>query len=453
MNENSETSFQDFIAVVKPRRKIVTIGIFVGGIVAVIATFVIPKAYDITSAVLLVTPDTGSSVVAQALGGTQASPLTILQGVAESRTTEDYVVKRTGIDREELQRDFSAKPDVDKNVLVLTANGSNVKLLTEVIQVTLDCLYEQNRRIGFSTAEKQADSLSRAVTEKERELSQAENDMVTLQQRSKTHVNVLTGMGGGNTGGISPGSGPDSTGGATSGGFGGAGGGAIQPLDYLGQLDSYKFALGSVDRQLKQARQIAHVSATASSTLPTGLPITTAWRVKLEEAEYNLRLAEQKFGPLAPDVVYLKRSVAVVKQQLATEIAQYLKSVDTSADVSIAQLEAQRQLLQWDVDYISKFAKVAPTETLSMVRAFREVSIRQAVLTALRADYEKAKVASEVDRVRWTVMDKPYRSDKPTNFRPVRNFFIGAIIGLILMVLYAYWNGYKEQKQGTAVAA
>ena len=162
------------------------------------------------------------------------------------------------------------------------------------------------------------------------------------------------------------------------------------------------------------------------------IPNTKPFRYKLIQLQYNLDVAQTTLGPLAPKVVALKREIDVTRQTLNEEISRYLQSVDVNLDANIATLEATRLTTKYQLDIASELAESAPREAVELARLAREVVILGDVSTNLRSKWEEAKIAADVDQVKWSVLEGPFIEDVPTNKHFVRNTAIGAIIGFLI---------------------
>ncbi len=152
------------------------------------------------------------------------------------------------------------------------------------------------------------------------------------------------------------------------------------------------------------------------------------------KAEYDLRIAEVKLGPEAPEVVRLRRELTITRAQLQKEISNYLKSVSSNVDATIVQLEAQRIVLEWRVSSVQEMAKAAPDEAAQLQRRLREVGALTQVLSALRQQYELKKI-DEVGDVSWSVLEPPFFTDEePINKQFGRNGIVGFFLGMFLAV-------------------
>lgn len=370
----------------------------VGAGLAVGYTYVIKPVHGASTVLLMPIQEATAFNPLAAFAGV-TDPIEILKGIVESRAAREYVAKRTNLSKREIEEMVSVTPRKAQNQMAITTESENRDLALKVTKYSLEALSTLSATTNISLAQRQADLTEKAVDEKQKELQQAEDELIAFQKGTVTVPDPLTPF----------------TGSA-----------------YMQRFRDVSMELKKVEQQLSVARKEAARRAEPAAEIPSGLPESERWRTRLVELEYQLRLAENQYGPQAPQVVKLKKDIDVTREQLQQAVQDYMASIRANIDPGIAQLEAQRLLLQWQKDYLDRMADAAPDEAVKFQRLLREVTSRTEVLKLVRARYENAKLDAEVDRVRWSVLVAPYLEEQPVNKKYVRNAAIGWFLAVLL---------------------
>jgi uncharacterized protein involved in exopolysaccharide biosynthesis len=367
-----------------------------------IYTFVVPPQWKATATIITVLPTelgggAGQSL-ASALSPTSPDPLQVLEGILTSRRSVDLIMERSKLRRRDIERGLKTERRQKQALLTLSWEDYDAKRALSVVQGALDGVKLMQRDVGFTAASLQAKYLEDSVHEQEGKLRKAESALADFEKSMKAPINPAD---------------PTSVG------------------AYLKQKLDLQLQLGTVEQSIKIGRSQARL-VPAHPDLPTMIPNTKPFRDKLIQLQYNLDVAQTTLGPLAPKVVALKREIDVTRQTLNEEISRYLQSVDVNLDANIATLEATRLTTKYQLDIASELAESAPREAVELARLAREVVILGDVSTNLRSKWEEAKIAADVDQVKWSVLEGPFIEDVPTNKHFVRNTAIGAIIGFLI---------------------
>ncbi len=347
----------------------------------------------------------------------QASPLSMMQGVLESRTGQDFVMQRLGLKRRALKRLRTITTDSKKNQLVITSKGTNKDQILAVAQESINALTEINRTVGFSMAQAQARYLEQAVRQKETDVVQAAKRLADFQVRMKTSASAL------DDGSVDPGE---------------AGRMAVlRQTDPLSQLKSYQFQLDSVRRQIAGLVKGAQMDARFAKDLPTGL-VDPELRKQLTDLQYRVKVARTQLGPKDRQRVNLEHELEVARQHYQSEIDKALKAITTNVADKVQVLREKEWLLDWQVSYLKEFAAAAPAEAIELQRLLAEVRVRRDVLAGVRQQYEKARIDAEVEKVRWGLLVAPSISDEPINKSVGHATGMGLMAGLIFSSCLAY---------------
>ena len=412
----NEIDLRKFLAPLKGKRNIMSRYMIGGAAVALIYTIIVPPSWKANATILTVLPsDLSASAgqsLASALSPNAPDPLQVLEGVITSRRSFDLIIKKTGISRKNLELGFKTERKNKQATLTLSWEDNDKKKALAIVQGGVDGALMLQHEIGFSAAALQAKYLEESVTQQEAKLHAAEQQVAEFERTMKAPVNPAD---------------PASVG------------------SYLKERKELELQLGTVNASLKIARSQAQLMKSMPE-LPTIIPSTKGFRDKLIDLEYQLHIAETTLGPLAPKVVALKEQIRVTKDTLNQEINRYLSSVSANLDPTIATLEASRLTITYQLQVVNELAEKAPGEAVQLARLAREVVTLGTVSASLRAKWEEAKVAAQVDQVKWALLEPPYIEDTPTNKRYARNPFVGLILGFLLGAGILNFKARKAQK-------
>jgi uncharacterized protein involved in exopolysaccharide biosynthesis len=365
---------------------------------SLLVTFLVPPKYRAHAA--LVIPSPGETTgVARALAGA-SSPLTILHGLARSHAVNAKVAREVGIPLDEFRRmvDYGEEPAFSQ-LRIQATHGSREKALA-MATLALRETMSLATRVNMSIGDGQLGDLERALTERQRAVRQAEEDLEQFQKTLKTA--------------------PPASGSVN--------------VDYLAGLRSAELELGQAERAFELAKARAEQVAGTDVNVPTGNPTRDRFRDQIIEKEYALAVALTRFGDEAPQVEALRREVEVAKRQFEQEAEKYAQSVDQNADAELARLDAARQVAQWKVDYYRRQNSLAPREAIELARRVREVSARQTAEAQVREQLDEARLTAEVYRMEFTVLQDPYTEGAPVNKKYGLVATLAASISLITVI-------------------
>lgn len=381
-----------------------------GAISMVVYTLFATPVYRAKASLLLV--QSGSSApsaaaqAAMALGGAgsgQAQQAGMLQGILASENALGLIATQAGIERDDLEKDLVVNFDAKQSVLSFSYDSAKPEIGVKVLRATIESLNQLNRDIGFSVAARQANLLKTSVSTAEKELKMSEEQLKEFAKKAETGSDAKD---------------------PSSSGF------------YLKQLRQAEFELGTIETSLAKAKSVA-MKSSALNLVPSGVIAIKPWQDKLAELQYQLQVAQQKYGPEAPEIVALQKTISVTKSQLNSETQKYISSVNEQIEPNLAQLEAKRLTADYQVKYWRRLAESAPDEALGLSRLGRQVALKSTTLAQLQEQYNRAKIESEVDRVRWSELDKPYFMKAPINKSKGKPAILGFILGGFLGCLFA----------------
>lgn len=384
-----------------------------GALVAGAVTYTVPPVWRSKAVLLLPIPsaDLGALSALGSLTG-DSDPLFVLQGILQSYPAQKHVGDTMGLTTTEVGDLLAVTTDGSRQQLSIAVDHADSKFGTKMVQSSLDILYKLSADTDLSLAAKQARLYGEAVERQEKLVREVEDQTLAFQKGSLTAPDPS-----------SPYSG----------------------LTYMRRLQDTELQLGTVERQLAVAKDEAEKQASADAQVPSALVANQKWRDKLVQLEYDLQVAETRLGPMAPEVVRLKREIEVAQKQIKQEIANEIRSVQQNINPKVAELEAQRLVLEWQRAEMVKYSDLAPKEALEFQRLVREAMARSEVLKELRLKYEAARVGAEVERVKYSVLAKPYVEPKPVNKTFIRNGLLGMFLGVMLAAMLR-WRAFGRQR-------
>lgn len=391
----------------------------VGFVLALAYTWWVAPVYQGRATILMIVEDDGSgiaSALSSSLSPSAPDPLMVVEGVLHSRPSLDKVIKVTGEDRETVERELDTKREGKAAQISIGWADKDQKKALAAVQAAIDGLKEVGDQVGFTAASQQARLLKSTLSEREGQLRKAEDDLASYQKRMKA---------------------PSDPADPTTAG------------SYMKQKTDLEIQLTATNASLKQARAYASDSA-AAPELPTEIPTVARFREKLVELEYQYNLQAAELGEKAPAIKKLKSDIDLTRTALRKEIDLYLQSVNRNVDPNLAKLEAQRAVLASQLQAVTRLADSAPGEAVELGRRSREVLTLATLVTELRKQYETARVAAEVSKVRWNVLEKPYIEDKPLNKRWARQPVLGFVFGCILATLGTMFFGWRRARRERA---
>lgn len=371
--------------------------------IAVGLTLYMKPMYQAEATLLMATQTQSVNPLSSILGKADADPLSVLRGIVRSRTSMERIAAKTGTELKDLEKAVSATINSEENQLTITVQWKKDKdMAIKIAAATIETLDQLKKDIGFSVANRQSQLLERQIKQKQSELDAAVKSVKEFQKIMKAPVDPTT---------------PASI---------------AELMKQRAQLESDLEALKITIREAK--KQVERVAGSPVE-LPTGLPNADEWRNRVVKAEYDLRIAEVKLGPEAPDVVRLRRELQITRDQLQQQISNYLKSVTSNVDANIVQLEAQRIVLEWRVASVREMAAAAPDEAAELQKRLRDVTELTGMVSALRQQYELKKI-DEVGDVSWSVLEPPHFPDEePMNKNFIRNGFVGFFAGVFFAAM------------------
>jgi uncharacterized protein involved in exopolysaccharide biosynthesis len=322
-----------------------------------------------------------------------ASPLSVLEGVARSGRVMRPVARQFNLTPLQLQEILRWGSDEAGGQLLVAVNGPDKDRAVAIVDAAVRQLRIVSQDVAVSLASNQAETLAGAVQAKEKDLRDAENQILAFTRRLQTA--------------------PDPS-------------SPYSAAGYVARLKDIEIELGTVQRQLELTTRQAIRSAEATrDELPTGLPQRETWRNRLVEQEYEYRTAITQYGPEAYQVEQIKRQIDVTRRQLESEMQKYIQSVEQQIDANVASLLARQAILEYQKGQIERLADLAPAESVELQRLIREVQTRATLLAKVREQYESSKLESEVYRIPYAVLAPPQAEENPIN----KDIWRGAVIG------------------------
>jgi len=418
--QNDEIDFRPFFKAVGKFKTLVLLWIVIGGVVALVITLVIPAKWKCQAVLLLPLQSNGASALAGLLSD-KADPLEMMKGVLQSHTTETTLAnlplpRKRNLDVKDIDKSLAIQTQKDQNQVVISFTDRDKALATQVVNNAIECLRSVSAGGNMSLAVMQANSLKKDIDIRNALLEKEEDRLVKFTKHSKTPVDPTNPF----------------------------------ASDLRAKEKEADYELAMINRQIKTALDTANQMGKQGLKLPTAIPNQETLRERLVSQEYQLDTATTTLGADNPQVKALRAQIEVTRDLIKSEVAKYLTAANQGIDPMLAQLFGQQKLLDFQKDYLSQMANVAPDEALKAARIFQEVSMEEDALKLARAQYEQSKLNGLVDPLQWSILSPPFFEDKPENKRFGLYSALGCLCGLLVGALAA---NIKEGRQKRRTAA
>lgn len=362
-----------------------------------IKEYLAPMRYESNASILVVATDNQSSALQSLLGSKGPSMLGLITGIVDSRNVREKISTENKIALEDLDAKFKFETSPEANKIDFIAYGDQREKADAINMSAINALNNLNSTLGISVSKKRAESVKTALDARQKELDVAQQGLADFQRKMKTPVDPEQ---------------PSSVG------------------TYVKQLREIELEEVGVNEKIAAARARASTLGDNDLKLPTDDVLITGWRQKVVDMQYQLKLAQQEYGPEAPKVVLLQRQLNVTLKQAQEEISKYVSGLKGGLNSELATLEAQKTVIQWSKAFVKGLVDAAPQEAVEFFKRYRNVQTLATVVTTLRGKYEEVKIDSEVDKVLWTVLDSPKTQKDPINKKYPKMAAIWFVIGL-----------------------
>jgi hypothetical protein len=363
-------------------------GLVLGTVAAAIAAayvLVSPARYEAFSTFVIPNLSTGQASIS--LASRDATPLTILQGVGASARMISALSAKSGRSGEEIRLGLHWDVNAEANQLTARYQDSDGRRAVQMVQDAASELRSLGSELRKELAGTLEAQLRAALKQREAGLAELEQSLVAAQKRLRTV--------------------PDAT--------------SPTGLTALGRLKDVELELGRTETALEVARKSAAARGETKNSVV--LPVSSrtnamtgpSWKQRVQQDEYELRVAETKFGPDSPEVLTQRRKLRETERQLTREMTDYLASVRQGLDPEIAALESKRQVLAWQRQTLATLAKIAPDEALDLERRVREIQAEADALARMKSQVDAARLDAEIDRATYVMLDSPQLRDRPVN--------------------------------------
>lgn len=346
------------------------------------------------------------------LGGPQGSPLFMVRGMLNSRTTFQYIEQTTRLEPGDIQIETDVRPD--ENQVVVYSTHKRRKMALEVNIKALEALDRIRTDTEVQDGAGALQDLEQIVNERQKELEEAQAELLEFVKTMKSPPN------------------PEQP---------------YLPSDVVNRAREAEFELERVKKQIEVAQQVARNKAAIAFEAPTDVPSIEAVRVELQNLRLHLDRLMTDLGPLNPEVIKQKRIIEVTEEDLRDRIAAYVKAVESDIDPDLALLLAEREVLEFKVEYLNGLVQEAPAEAGKYAQLQSKVTAAEEVLRNVRLQFESEQINSGVDQITWAVLEDPYVEAEPVNKSVMRNGALGFFGGMVLGSLIALWIAAARKKR------
>lgn len=380
-----------------------------GALLGILYTVIVPPRWMGKTKLFVTIPEQGTGAgggLAAVLTGGPTNPYAgALAGLLGSHKTMTEVSEKTGLDMDRLDRVYDVELDRESSQIVISLEHKDQTKALEGLKTAVWRLQSLSQNLDIDKATREAREYGKAVVSAQEQLALAQQKLLAYQRIARTV--------------------PDPE----------------QPflsVAYVKNYENLKAELGAVSQRLKSARELAGRAGTVSGDVPTASLTAEEARKELGKKRIELAQAEALFRPDSPEVQALRRQVDEIRNEVESEVENFLTSVNKGTDPAIAELEAKKQVLEWQVSDAETYAKSAPSEAVQYQGLISDVQVASTLLETVRARHEQAKIESEVEKIRWTVLDPPYIESEPVNKSYPRNISLGVLLGLVVSALVVW---------------
>lgn len=332
-----------------------------------------------------------------------ATPLSILQGLVESRAMHTEVQNEFGWTPQQTQQSIFAQADPAIQQLEIVVDAPSPEQAAKVSQFVVRTLQRLEQEAKETTGDTRVAQLEQALIQQESEMRTAEDGL----RRTFAELGV-------------PVSGPQD----------------------LAQAQR-DLTLAQTEQGSLQARKAALESKLRRNLNESELPKTgelEALRVRAVALEAERASAAERLGPDAPEYLELLTRAANARQQYEQELVRAREALRRGWTSELATINAQLRALgvavqrQSEVTINGASASVQLQTTLRRVRSSYEAGAK------LRGQTERARLVAKMERVSFAPISVAKVEDRPINKRIVRAIASGAILGLLAAFLIGFFR-------------
>lgn len=396
MTEPREESVDDFAIALRRNWRVVLGAGLLGSALTLGYTFLIPPVYRAES-VLLIPPSTSPALPG---GPTQVN---ILRGLALSRPMLENIAKDVRSTPEKVEDKLDVKAEGAKSQLVLAAQTATKEESLAIVSSMAKWIEPISSSASLTPAGRRAAELKETVDSRKEELKEAEAQLADFSSKAATQTN------------------PEDPSGI---------------VEYRQQLRQIELAQGEVEIKLREAKGRAK-AAGQNSSLPSDLSGTIGARQKLLDAQIAFEIANRKFGEDNPERIKAKEALDAAQAAFQSEVRSQILSAQEGLSSDIAAMEAERLMLGIQADFWRNLTQKAPDEAIKLMRLSFEVESLAGAVKLLEKRYSIALQESEVEGIRWSVLQAPTVLPDPINKDFGLNGALGLGLGLFVGSLLA----------------
>lgn len=358
-------------------------------------TFAIPALYRAESILLL--PTSPSTNLAG--GPTQVN---ILRGLAISRSMLEHVATDVGSTPERVEDKLDVKADGPKSQLILAAQSSSKQESLAIVSSLSKWIRPISSSASLTPAGRRASELKSALDDRKAELTTAEANLADFSSKSSTQTNPED---------------PTSI------------------VEYRRQLREVELAQGELEIKLREAKGRANATG-QNPNLPSDMVATLEPRKKLLDAQVEFEIANRKFGEDSPERLKAKAAFESAQSAFRSEVRSQILGAKEGLSEEIASMEAERMMLGIQADFWKNLTQKAPEEAIKLMRLAFEVESLSLAVKLLERKYSLAVQDSEVEGIRWSVLQPPLALPDAVNKDFGLNGALGLGLGLFVGSLF-----------------
>ncbi len=359
-----------------------------------------------------------SGLAATLSGG--PTQLKIFGGMLESDRALGYISDMTNLSRRDVKEMRSLQDQANQNSISISARSKDAALAKKVVALHIEALTKINNSVNKPLVSNDADVLKKQLDEQRIRLRNSENVLLAFQESAQTAPSIGT-SGGGKDSSIIANTGR-----------------------WNEMLRSLELQFVTLDSSIKDAQsRLNQVSGTVKD-LPATLPPVEKWRGKLTELEYELKVKGITLAPEAPELVKLRTTIELTKNELKSELSKY--TLAANSGMINSGVLTQRVALESQISAVKRLAKLAPSEAIKLSQLTRDVTTQSAIVQQLETQYQLADLQADRDPNRWEILDEPRVDEKAVNKSFSKNGILSLFAGCALGSLVAMFAPQRKRK-------
>lgn len=440
--EETTLDFRNILKTLKKYRWLIAKVTSVAILIATVISFLTSPLYEAETNLRIKQPKgLASSLLADLPIGNSADMKQLMSTYAEilkSRTVVQEVIDKTQSNKEEIPtyEDFlkciTTQPVKDTEILKVKVRASTPEEAKVIANMLVDTFNGRMTSLVRSEERVVREFIGERLQESRRELEKSENSLQQYKQNEKI---------------VAP---TEET------------KAMVEMLAEMNKLSAENTVaiftaqakLGSAKQQLAEEKP----GFIADNTL------IQQYKSKLGELEVQLVTLSQDYTNKHPQIVAIRAAIEEVKNKLNSEVAKVINADAPSmnliyqsvlqerirSEAELAAATAQQGAINSIVADKELLLSDLPAKEKGLIRVMRDVAVAQEIYVMLAKRYEEARISEVMQPTDVQIIDVAIPPDNPIRPRKALNIIVGAMLGLFIGSVSAFWKEYMNKAICTA---